>query len=51
MSTVSRDVAGTFDAVVSVEMIEAVGERSWRTYFRALDPLLAPGGRSDCRRS
>jgi cyclopropane-fatty-acyl-phospholipid synthase len=40
-----RDVTGTFDAVVSVEMIEAVGERFWPTYFRALDELLAPGGR------
>jgi cyclopropane-fatty-acyl-phospholipid synthase len=40
-----RDVTGRFDAVVSVEMIEAVGERFWPTYFRALDQLLAPGGR------
>ena len=35
---------GTFDAVVSVEMIEAVGEEYWPTYFRAIDKLLAPGG-------
>jgi cyclopropane-fatty-acyl-phospholipid synthase len=40
-----RDAAGQFDAVVSVEMIEAVGERYWPTYFAALDGLLAPGGR------
>jgi cyclopropane-fatty-acyl-phospholipid synthase len=40
-----RDVRGRFDAVVSVEMIEAVGERFWPTYFRALDDLLAPDGR------
>jgi cyclopropane-fatty-acyl-phospholipid synthase len=40
-----RDVTGRFDAVVSVEMIEAVGERFWPTYFRALDALLTPGGR------
>jgi len=40
-----RDVTGRFDAVVSVEMIEAVGERFWPTYFRSLDTLLAPGGR------
>jgi cyclopropane-fatty-acyl-phospholipid synthase len=39
-----REVAGTFDAVVSVEMIEAVGEEYWPTYFTALDRLLAPGG-------
>lgn len=40
-----RDVRGSYDAVVSVEMIEAVGERFWPTYFRALDTVLAPGGR------
>ena len=38
-----RDVAGTYDAVVSVEMIEAVGEEYWPLYFAALDRLLAPG--------
>ena len=41
---VSRDVDGAFDAVVSVEMIEAVGEEFWPTYFSAIDDLLAPGG-------
>jgi cyclopropane-fatty-acyl-phospholipid synthase len=40
-----RDVVGQFDAVVSVEMIEAVGERWWPTYFSTLDARLAPGGR------
>jgi cyclopropane-fatty-acyl-phospholipid synthase len=40
-----RDVEGHFDAVVSVEMIEAVGEHWWPTYFRVLDQRLAPGGR------
>jgi cyclopropane-fatty-acyl-phospholipid synthase len=40
-----RDVGGLYDAVLSVEMIEAVGERWWPTYFRALDERLAPGGR------
>ena len=40
-----RDVAGEFDAICSVEMIEAVGERYWDTYFAQLDRLLAPGGR------
>lgn len=39
-----REVTGQFDAVVSVEMIEAVGEEYWPTYFRAIDSLLAPGG-------
>jgi cyclopropane-fatty-acyl-phospholipid synthase len=40
-----RDVQGQFDAIVSVEMIEAVGERYWPTYFATVDRLLAPGGR------
>jgi cyclopropane-fatty-acyl-phospholipid synthase len=40
-----RDAAGQFDAVVSVEMVEAVGEQYWPTYFTALDGLLKPGGR------
>jgi len=41
-----REVEGQYDAIVSVEMIEAVGEAYWRTYFAALDRLLAPGGRA-----
>jgi cyclopropane-fatty-acyl-phospholipid synthase len=40
-----REVSGQYDAIVSVEMIEAVAERYWPDYFRALDRLLAPGGR------
>ncbi|WP_405138185.1 class I SAM-dependent methyltransferase [Nocardia sp. NBC_01388] len=40
-----RDVRGSYDAIVSVEMIEAVGYRHWPTYFECLDRLLAPGGR------
>jgi cyclopropane-fatty-acyl-phospholipid synthase len=36
---------GRFDAVVSVEMIEAVGVAYWPTYFRTLDSVLAPRGR------
>ncbi len=35
----------TYDAIVSVEMIEAVGHEYWSTYFRTIDRLLAPGGR------
>jgi cyclopropane-fatty-acyl-phospholipid synthase len=38
-------VDGQYDAICSVEMIEAVGERYWDTYFAQLDQLLAPGGR------
>ncbi|MEP6649149.1 MAG: cyclopropane-fatty-acyl-phospholipid synthase family protein, partial [Lapillicoccus sp.] len=39
-----RDVEGEYDAVVSVEMVEAVGYEYWPTYFRTLDRVLAPGG-------
>ncbi|UPK75319.1 cyclopropane-fatty-acyl-phospholipid synthase family protein [Nocardioidaceae bacterium SCSIO 66511] len=39
-----RHVRGTFDSIVSVEMIEAVGEAYWPTYFATLDRLLAPNG-------
>ena len=35
----------TYDAVLSVEMIEAVGHEYWSTYFQTIDRLLAPGGR------
>lgn len=40
-----RETTGEYDAVVSVEMIEAVGRPHWGTYFAAVDRLLAPGGR------
>ena len=40
-----RDVDGRFDAICSAEMLEAVGERYWDTYFAALDRHLTPGGR------
>ncbi len=40
-----RDVQGSYDAIVSVEMIEAVGHEFWSTYFRTIDRLLADGGR------
>ncbi|MET9724505.1 cyclopropane-fatty-acyl-phospholipid synthase family protein [Streptomyces zaomyceticus] len=39
-----REVEGQYDAVVSVEMIEAVGADFWPSYFTALRRLLAPGG-------
>jgi cyclopropane-fatty-acyl-phospholipid synthase len=35
-----------YDAVVSVEMIEAVGAEYWESYFRTIDEVLAPGGRA-----
>ncbi|WGY02286.1 class I SAM-dependent methyltransferase [Nocardioides sp. QY071] len=37
--------AAAYDAVVSVEMIEAVGREFWPSYFRTIDHALAPGGR------
>jgi len=41
-----RDVSGTFDAVVSIEMLEAVGHAHLARYFAAVERLLAPGGRA-----
>ncbi len=44
-----RDIAqadGPFDAVCSIEMIEAVGREFWPTYFQAVARLLKPGGRA-----
>ncbi|MDZ7751069.1 MAG: cyclopropane-fatty-acyl-phospholipid synthase family protein [Gammaproteobacteria bacterium] len=38
-----RDVAGSYDAVVSIEMLEAVGEAHWPDYFRTLHGRLKPG--------
>lgn len=40
-----REETGRYDAVVSVEMIEAVGAEYWSTYFGVLDRVLVPGGR------
>ena len=34
-----------YDAVLSVEMIEAVGYDFWTEYFEILDRVLAPGGK------
>ena len=39
-----REVTGQFDAVVSIEMIEAVGEEFWPAYLQAIDRLLTPDG-------
>lgn len=41
-----RDVQGTFDAVVSIEMIEAVGHENLPTYFAQIQRLLKPQGRA-----
>ncbi|NUT46041.1 MAG: class I SAM-dependent methyltransferase, partial [Saccharothrix sp.] len=40
-----REERGRYDAVVSVEMIEAVGGEYWPAYFAAVDRALVPGGR------
>ncbi|MQA76813.1 MAG: methyltransferase domain-containing protein, partial [Solirubrobacterales bacterium] len=51
-----REVEGEYDAVVSVEMIEAVGEEFWPTYFATLDRLrerldaISPDGLADSER-
>ena len=39
-----RDTTGQFDHVASIEMIEAVGEAHWPTYFQAVHDRLKPGG-------
>jgi len=44
-----RDIARTeapFDAVCSIEMIEAVGREFWPTYFQTVAAMLKPGGRA-----
>jgi cyclopropane-fatty-acyl-phospholipid synthase len=38
--------AEPFDAVVSIEMFEAVGREYWRGYFDTLRRVLRPGGRA-----
>jgi cyclopropane-fatty-acyl-phospholipid synthase len=39
-----RDVEGSYDRIVSIEMLEAVGEAWWPTYFEVLKARLAQGG-------
>ena len=41
-----RDVAGQFDGIVSVEMVEAVGREYWPDFFGCLARNLKPGGRA-----
>jgi cyclopropane-fatty-acyl-phospholipid synthase len=40
-----RDVQGTFDRIVSIEMLEAVGHAYYGTFFKTCDRLLKLGGR------
>jgi cyclopropane-fatty-acyl-phospholipid synthase len=41
-----RDVTGSYDAVVSIEMVEAVGKEYWPAYLQAIAHALKPGGRA-----
>ena len=42
-----RDINdGPYDAICSIEMVEAVGQSYWPSYFGALQRLLKPGGRA-----
>jgi cyclopropane-fatty-acyl-phospholipid synthase len=41
-----RDVTETFDRIASIEMLEAVGEAYWPTYFATLRDRLVAGGRA-----
>jgi len=40
-----RDLAGSFDKLVSIEMIEAIGHRQYGEFFRRCGERLAKGGR------
>ncbi len=41
-----RDIAGTYDAVASIEMVEAVGQEYWPAYLDTIARVLRPGGRA-----
>ncbi|WP_242146491.1 SAM-dependent methyltransferase [Sphingomonas sp. BAUL-RG-20F-R05-02] len=41
-----RDVTGVYDAVASIEMVEAVGQAFWPTYLASISRALKPGGRA-----
>ncbi|WP_066271688.1 SAM-dependent methyltransferase [Hydrogenophaga palleronii] len=42
-----RDITDApFDAICSIEMVEAVGREYWPTYFQSVARLLKPGGRA-----
>ncbi|MGX1305391.1 cyclopropane-fatty-acyl-phospholipid synthase [Amorphus suaedae] len=41
-----RDIEGSYDRIVSIEMFEAVGERFWPGYFQMLSDRLRSGGRA-----
>ena len=42
-----RDISdGPYDAICSIEMVEAVGREYWPTYFASIKRLLKPGGKA-----
>ena len=41
-----REISGSFDAVVSIEMFEAVGREWWSTYMETLRGRVKPGARA-----
>jgi cyclopropane-fatty-acyl-phospholipid synthase len=41
-----REVAGEYDAVASIEMVEAVGQEYWPAYLDTIARVLKPGGRA-----
>jgi cyclopropane-fatty-acyl-phospholipid synthase len=41
-----RDAEGRYDAIASVEMVEAVGQEYWPAYLDSVARLLKPGGRA-----
>ena len=45
LDTDYRDLNGQYDKLVSIEMVEAVGERFLDTFFHCCGRLLKPGGR------
>jgi cyclopropane-fatty-acyl-phospholipid synthase len=41
-----RDATGSYDAIASIEMVEAVGQEHWPDYLDVIARLLKPGGRA-----
>ncbi|MEP6811614.1 MAG: class I SAM-dependent methyltransferase [Actinomycetota bacterium] len=41
-----RTVDGSYTKVVSIEMLEAIGDDQFGTYFETIDRVLAPGGKA-----
>ena len=40
-----REIRGSYDHIVSIEMFEALGEGYWKKFFKILHSLLRPGGK------